>query len=124
MRYYKETTEWAGDTPNHIYALNESRNKMYGYIIAGSPEWKIFKRPIAFDTRGRTFEDLGEIKPPVAPEAQASEWTVPGSKGQTYIVRREAGGGLNYTCSCPGFTYRGSCKHVAEFQSQHNVDIR
>jgi hypothetical protein len=35
--------------------------------------------------------------------------TVQGSKGNTYIVTKENG---KVTCSCPGFQYRKSCRHI------------
>jgi hypothetical protein len=35
---------------------------------------------------------------------------VQGSKGQDYTVTL----GKNPSCTCPGFTFRGSCKHVKE----------
>lgn len=35
--------------------------------------------------------------------------TVQGSKGNTYIVTKESG---KVTCSCPGFQYRKSCRHI------------
>jgi len=39
------------------------------------------------------------------------EWTVQGSKGNTYLVIRKEN---KYTCSCPGFTFRKNCRHMAE----------
>ena len=37
--------------------------------------------------------------------------TVKGSKGNTYIVTKENG---KATCTCPGFGFRKTCKHVQE----------
>ena len=37
--------------------------------------------------------------------------TVQGSKGNTYIVTAENG---KATCSCPGYSYRKSCRHITE----------
>ena len=39
------------------------------------------------------------------------EWTVTGSKGNAYLVIRQDG---KYNCSCPGFTFRKSCRHLSE----------
>jgi hypothetical protein len=37
--------------------------------------------------------------------------TVQGSKGNTYIVTAENG---KVSCSCPGYSYRKSCRHITE----------
>ena len=39
------------------------------------------------------------------------QWTVEGSKGNTYLVIRQKG---LYNCTCPGYTYRKTCRHIAE----------
>ena len=39
------------------------------------------------------------------------QWTVKGSKGDEYLVIRQKG---LYNCTCPGFTYRKNCRHIAE----------
>ena len=39
------------------------------------------------------------------------QWTVRGSKGNEYLVIRQKG---QYNCTCPGFTYRKSCRHIQE----------
>ena len=41
------------------------------------------------------------------------QWTVKGSKGNEYLVIRQKG---QYNCTCPGFTYRKSCRHIAEVE--------
>lgn len=43
------------------------------------------------------------------------QWTVKGSKGNEYLVIRQKG---SYTCSCPGYTYRRNCRHIAEIGSE------
>ena len=46
------------------------------------------------------------------PKKQADkEWKVTGSKGDIYLVKRTNG---HYTCQCPGFQYRGKCRHITE----------
>jgi hypothetical protein len=122
MKILQETTEWKDAwVPNHVYVLNKSMSHMIAYVPAGSKTVKKFSKPIAFDRRGRTFVELETDSPP---EPQPDVWTVAGSNGKNYTVTREAGGGMNYQCTCPGFTFRGSCKHVAEFQMNHSYDIR
>ena len=53
------------------------------------PKWMVYKRPAP------SYE---EVK-------------VEGSKGNTYTVRKETATG-EVTCTCPGFKYRGKCKHT------------
>lgn len=45
------------------------------------------------------------------PPVDRVEKIVQGSKGNTYTVAKESG---RITCTCPGFTFRGQCKHMAE----------
>jgi predicted nucleic acid-binding Zn finger protein len=35
-----------------------------------------------------------------------------GSKGAKYIVNLD-----DNTCTCPGYTYRGDCKHIKELET-------
>jgi uncharacterized Zn finger protein len=123
MKILLETTEWKDAwVPNHVYVLNDSQTKILAYVPAGSKTLKKFSSPQSFDRRGRTFVELtGEQ---IAQEPQQDRWEVPGSNGKTYTVTRELGSGMNYQCTCPGFLYRGSCRPVAEFQMNHNIDVR
>ena len=45
------------------------------------------------------------------PASDRIEKIIIGSKGNEYTVVKEYG---KSTCTCPGFTYRGQCKHLME----------
>ena len=106
MEAVKETTVWKGAVrqPNHIYLLNGSRAVAYIKFGKGEPEY--FKNPLTIDKRGRTFvkADLKLFK--AQPKSNLIE--VKGSKGNSYWVDPDAG-----TCTCPGFVFRGNCKHIS-----------
>jgi hypothetical protein len=114
----KEITVWAdGKTSNHTYLLDG--DKMVAYIKKDSTEPFYFKRPIkGFSRSGRKFEEL-KVNPfkdwakllkahiDVA-ETPSYIKKVPGSKpGVTYEVNTDEN-----TCTCPGFQFRGKCKHT------------
>jgi hypothetical protein len=109
MKAVKETTQWDTGTSNHTYLLDGTA--LVAYIPAGThaPYW--FKRPIkGFDTRGRKFEAVSlDLFPREDIFHVARTQTVMGSKGAQYTVNLD-----DNTCSCPGYTYRGACKHVKE----------
>jgi len=104
MEALVETTD--EQFPAHTYLLDG--NNLVAYVKVNTLEPFYFKNPIkGFDKRGRKFVkgniNLFTVK------KDTNERTVQGSKGQTYRVN-DAGG----TCTCPGFTFRGACKHLAE----------
>ena len=74
-----------------------------------------FQKPIQISRSGRRFElvepnpfDVANLaQAVVAQESHVKE--ISGSKGAVYYVNVDAG-----TCTCPGYTYRGTCKHVKE----------
>jgi hypothetical protein len=111
MEAVREVTVWKVEykSPNHDYLLDGDRIVAYrpwgtGDIISCSGKLKI-------DRRGRKFVKL--VPNPFGafdkkdPEPMVVE--VKGSKGNSYLVNLE-----EKTCTCPGFTFRGSCKHVTE----------
>jgi hypothetical protein len=120
MKIMVETTEWSDgftDACNHVYVFNDSMTKAIGYVPRGSKTLQKFKNPLSIDTRGRTFHELGDPDPP-----KPDVITRTGSKGEVYYITNE---GPDYHCTCPGFKFRGSCKHVAEIQQERSgVDIR
>ena len=97
--------EITGDLfPAHTYLLDG--NNLVAYVKVNETEPFYFKNPIkGFDKRGRKFAP-GNIKLFTVKKAR-NEHTVVGSSGQTYTVTEDS-------CTCPGFTYRGTCKHMVK----------
>ena len=57
------------------------------------------------------IQDLQGKKSTVKIDPEYQQRTVQGSKGNEYLVIRSKG---QYNCTCPGFTYRKSCRHITE----------
>ena len=109
-----ETTVWDSPTvPNHVYVFNDSMSKAIAYVRAGTKEVFKFKKPLSIDTRGRTFIDLDEAEPD---EHETDVIEFLGSKGDKYYVSKEENG---WVCTCPGFKFRGKCKHVEEVDNKY-----
>jgi len=103
MQALRETT--GGLFPAHIYLIDG--NNLISYIKKGETAAFYFKNPIkGFDKRGRKFEEVTP-NPFKQLKKASNEHTVIGSSGQTYTVTEES-------CTCPGFTYRGTCKHMVK----------
>lgn len=104
MEAYKEVT--GGQFPAHTYLLDGTN--LVAYIKSGEQKPFYFKNPIkGFDKRGRKFEKTDSKTFKVKVKSNLIE--IKGSKGNSYQVDPEA-----HTCTCPGFTFRGSCKHITE----------
>ena len=102
MEALRETT--GGLFPAHIYLIDG--NNLISYIKKGETAAFYFKNPIkGFDKRGRKFETV--TPNPFKQQKETNAKTVIGSSGQVYTVTEDS-------CSCPGFTYRGSCKHMGK----------
>lgn len=108
MEAVREVTVWEGVTrqPNHIYLLDG--DKILAYIKWGEGKPEYLSGKIKIDRRGRKFVAADKtLFKKVKQESSLIE--VKGSKGQVYSVDPEA-----KTCTCPGFTFRGDCKHIKE----------
>jgi hypothetical protein len=122
MRYLQETTDWGShNTPNHIYYVNDSKTKMVGYIKAGTKALFKFSKPMMIDVRGRKFVELKNKKAesdevyfgkPVAETKPKDAIEVQGSNGKVYLLTKNSFG--KYSCTCPGFTFRHTCKHIQD----------
>ena len=113
MEAVREITEWTGvdyRSPNHDYLLDGDR--VVAYRPWGTGEIRVLKGTLKIDRRGRKFQPLRDNPFTgllTAEKQQHVVLTVKGSKGQEYRVDPEA-----QTCTCPGFQFRGHCKHVAD----------
>lgn len=63
MRVLQETTKWdkhkAGfDVPNHIYYVNDTKEKVYAYYSFTTGKITKLNTPIKFRTTYRTFKEL------------------------------------------------------------------
>lgn len=118
---YLETTEWADIKGcNHTYYLEGDR--MLAYLRMGTAEPFWFSKPITISRSGRKFQrvdsrvfehSLGSLAALIQPKSDPDVVEVQGSKpGSVYLVNTKEN-----TCTCPGYTFRGQCKHVKELES-------
>lgn len=111
MEAVREITEWKVEyrTPNHDYLLDGDR--VVAYRPWGTGPIQVLRGKLKIDRRGRKFVKL--VPNPFAgfdkPEKEPVVVEVKGSKGNSYFVNKEEG-----TCTCPGFQFRGKCKHVEQ----------
>lgn len=104
MQAYKEVT--GGLFPAHTYLLDGTN--LVAYIKVNEQKPFYFKNPIkGFDKRGRKFEKTEATTFKVKVKSHLIE--VKGSNGNSYQVDPDS-----RTCTCPGFTFRGSCKHIGK----------
>lgn len=103
----RETTVWDNVKvqPNHTYLMDG--DKAVAYIKWGEGDAFYFKKPLRIDKRGRKFEALGSN--PFTAKIVSNMIRVEGSKGAVYEIDPDT-----KTCTCPGFTFRGNCKHITE----------
>lgn len=72
-------------------------------MSTGNPEWPVRVIPRAWIV---TINGAAVT----APSSQTLTKIVKGSKGQDYVVTM----GARWTCTCSGFTFRKTCKHVQQ----------
>ena len=104
MKIVQETTKWADSVANNLYLVSDNMEYIIAYVPEGQRVAQRFSKPIRWDSRGRTFKILREIA-----ENDPDTKIVEGSKGQRYTLTRANG---VWACSCPGYTYRGKCRHA------------
>jgi len=108
MNAVQETTKWAGkQQPNHTYLIDADR--MVAFIKKGDKTPFYFKTPIQINVRGRTFKPV--VPSPFKMVKAADTIEVTGSTGTTYFVNT-----VERRCTCPGYIYRGQCKHTKDLK--------
>jgi hypothetical protein len=107
MEALKEITDWGNHkAPNHTYLLDGTT--LVAYIKQGEETPFFFKNGIKnFSKSGRKF--IKADKKLFGSTTKSDLIEINGSKGNIYFVDKEA-----KTCTCPGFIFRGSCKHIGE----------
>lgn len=101
-----ETT--GGLFPAHTYLLDG--NNLVAYIKVNDTVPYYFKTPIkGFSKSGRKFKATTQSAFTVQVLPEVALKAIQGSKGSVYYVNE-----AESTCTCPGYTYRGTCKHIKE----------
>lgn len=79
-------------------------------VYTGNPDWP--DSVIHLDN----VHDISYIngQPGSVVNSGSKTWTVTGSKGDKYIVSQT---GTKWSCTCSGFQFRKTCKHVMEKQN-------
>ena len=100
---FREITQWKDKTPTGVYLLEG--DKCFAFCNFKGEITK-FSKPLQIDKRGRKFEKVQNLFD-VEVEVDPALIAVAGSKGATYYVDPK-----NKTCTCEGYKWRGSCKHL------------
>lgn len=122
MKAFQELTEWTTEfeMPNHVYFLNDSKEKMYGYVQDSTGLVQTMSKPYRFRASGRRFKEVpntwnftvGEEQTESAP---GQRYLVPGSRGAVYTVTDDRG---TWSCTCPASKWqKGDCKHIRQLSS-------
>ena len=121
MKAFKEITEWGSyfAVPTHIYFLNDSRDKMYGYVQSATGTVQTMRTPYRFHTRGRKFKEVKNVwnfGVDETPEpVRGREYKVLGSGKNVYTVTDEGGA---WSCTCPAAKWqKGDCKHIRSLKT-------
>jgi len=121
MKAFQEITEWDSDfaVPNHVYFLSDAKDKMYGYVQAGTGLVQTMRSPYRFHVRGRKFKEVKNVwnfGVEEVSETRGKEHKVLGSKGNVYTVTDENGA---WSCTCPAAKWQaGECKHIVKLKSE------
>ena len=91
--------------------MDDAKSRAYAYAKFAGDELFEFKSPLKLDVRGRKFREVNNrwnFKI-AQDEPEGFVKIVIGSKGERYTITE-----VNNVqqCSCPGFKFRGKCRHI------------
>jgi len=122
VKAFQEITEWDSDfaVPNHVYFLSDAKDKMYGYVQAGTGLVQTMRSPYRFHVRGRKFREVKNVwnfGVDDTPEpSNGKEYRVLGSRNNVYTVTNDRG---SWSCTCPAAKWqKGECKHIVKLKSE------
>jgi len=122
MKAFQEITQWTTefDMSNHVYFLNDSKEKMYGYVQSTTGIVQTMSKPYKFKASGRKFKEVENrwnfvVAEDEPVETVGRQYQVPGSKGAIYTVTDDNGA---WSCTCPASKWqKGDCKHIVKLKS-------
>ena len=102
----QEVTDWGKYKVNNgVYHINGA-GSFVAYQVNPYAELQVLNSPSKqYSKSRRYFTKIGER----AEELAKHIIEVQGSKGNVYHVDT-----IKTTCTCPGYTFRGNCKHVKQ----------
>ena len=101
----KEVTDWGDQNVHNGYYHINSQTQLVAYQPVGG-ELKVFNTPMKnFSKSRRKFVKVGDYQE----KDSLGGVAVKGSNGNTYYI-------ADNKCSCPGFKFRGNCKHIKEME--------
>jgi len=129
LKIYQEITQWNGieyRQPNHVYLMDG--DKAYAYSRWGKDKPEYFRTPSRLDKRGRKFIEVKKntwgfdlkINVPEDEKPSGESWKVQGSRGDSYTVSFLDG---RWSCTCPGSTFRGTCRHIKELSLSKKINV-
>jgi hypothetical protein len=120
MKAFQEITEWDCEiaVPNHVYFLSDSKDKMYGYVQAGTGKILEVATPYRFKASGRKFKEVNNtwgFFPREELVLVGETHKVHGSNGAIYTVTNDRG---SWSCTCPASKWQaGECKHIRQLSN-------
>ncbi len=106
----QEITDWGNAAvKNGVYHIND-HDELVAFHPAGG-ELKEFKTPMKRFSRARRKFTILDTYEDENANSNVKRIEVIGSKGNIYYVSDEDG---KISCTCPGYKFRGNCKHVNE----------
>ena len=108
--YYFRKSDWDEFTYSGQVGKPDRSVPAGSFLLLCNGDKKMPTRVIAMSYVTKLIYNDGTAAKKAQAQSLTKSWQVAGSKGNVYTVTESNG---RKTCSCPGFTFRKTCKHVA-----------